>query len=139
MTNGLLLAFLILQAASGSPLSLAALAGKWATTTVPPPGEAPMIAPTFTVDIVDKDVTVTIASQGQDEHYPAKVFRTQTGESILHVYEINRAGRQPDGNNPVRFLEDGYGSRLSPNSRRGHAPQTTTTQRTSEKATPLDH
>lgn len=95
MTNGLVLAFLVLQVASGSPPSLAAFAGKWVTTAVPPPGEAPMIAPTFTVDVVDNDVTVTIAAQGQAEHYPAKVFRTQTGEAILmFTRSIPRGGSQ---------------------------------------------
>ena len=97
-----------------------------------------MIAPTFTVDIVDKDVTVTIASQGQDEHYPAKVFRTQTGESILmFTRSIARGGSQtviirPLPGGQVRF-------ETFTEFKAGPRPSNDYYAENFKKATPLDH
>ena len=50
---------LAMQAPSTTKVSLASLAGKWTSTFVPPPGNAPFIPPSFTIEIKNSEVLLT--------------------------------------------------------------------------------
>ena len=59
------------------------LVGKWVSTTTPAPGEAPMIAPSFSVAVKDNKLTVTMPNV--PETAGTVIFQNPGAEPILMV------------------------------------------------------
>ena len=57
------IATILLVQTAPAQTPIAALVGKWVTTAVPPPGEAPMGPPTFSLEIKGDKVVVTFEKQ----------------------------------------------------------------------------
>ena len=79
------LLFLSLQASTPTtPLS--SLAGRWVTTVVPPAGEAPMMEPSFTLEVQSGKALVTF--EGSKAAQEASVLTSKKGSDDVAVLII---------------------------------------------------
>ncbi len=76
-----LLAIVFQTGTPGGGNNSATLTGKWISTVTPGPREAPMIAPTLTIE--ERDTRLFIVFEGERERYPATVFVASKTESLL--------------------------------------------------------
>jgi hypothetical protein len=82
--HSLLAALLILSFQTAAPKSVPApLIGKWVSTVKPQPGEAPAIAPSFTIE--KKANKFVVSLEGDTEAYQATPFGVSKTESVLVI------------------------------------------------------
>jgi hypothetical protein len=79
----LIIALVALSFQGAFRIEVGNLVGKWISSTVPPAGEAPTIAPSFTVEMKDNRVLVTM--EGMKEPQTATVFQASLKESLLVI------------------------------------------------------